>query len=63
MPNMATQPDPAPDRINPQTPPETPQRPNTDPMPRQPDELPPVEPDEVQPGIAPQEFSLLTHWV
>ena len=52
---MATQPDPKPDTIEPQSPPETPQRPNTDPMPGQPDEVGPVEPDTVQPGVMPQE--------
>jgi hypothetical protein len=53
---MATQPDPNPDTIEPQAPPETPQRPNTDPMPAQPDEIGPAEPDTVQPGVMPQEF-------
>lgn len=52
---MATQPPTEPDKITPQSPPETPQRPNTDPMPRQPDEIQPVEPDTAQPGVAPQE--------
>jgi hypothetical protein len=52
---MATQPPLKPDRIDPQSPPETPQRPNTDPMPGQPDEFGPVEPDTVQPGEMPQE--------
>ena len=52
---MATQPPTKPDTINPQSPPESPQRPNTDPMPRQPDEIQPVEPDTVQPGGIPQE--------
>lgn len=53
---MATQPDPKPNTIEPQSPPETPQRPNSDPMPAQPDEVSPAEPDTVQPGVLPQEF-------
>jgi hypothetical protein len=52
---MTNQPPAMPDTINPQSPPESPQRPNTDPMPQQPDELQPVEPDTVQPGVVPQE--------
>jgi hypothetical protein len=52
---MATQPPLKPDRINPLSPPETPQRPGTDPMPGQPDEFGPGEPDPDQPGETPQE--------
>lgn len=54
---MATTPDfPSPDRIEPQSPPESPPVTEPDGVPPviQPDEMPVLEPDQVQPG-APQE--------
>ncbi len=54
---MATQPDPAPNRIDPQSPPETPE-PN-DPMPEGPEETPPLSPDFDEPGFGPDEEPIL----
>lgn len=51
---MATQPDPSPDRIEPQSPPETPVLPE-EPAPGQPEETPPLSPDIDEPGIGPDE--------
>lgn len=47
---MATQPDPAPDRIDPQYPPEAPSRPDEPGPPTAPDEAPAPPPDIVEPG-------------
>jgi hypothetical protein len=52
---MATQPPLQPDRVMPQSPPETPPLPNPPGAP-QPDEADPVSPDIVQPGYCPEEF-------
>ena len=52
---MATQPDPAPDHVNPQSPPETPVLPDDPGVPYAPDETPTLPPDFDQPGIGPEE--------
>jgi len=51
---MATQPDTPPNRIDPQSPPETPPQP-AEPEPVSPEEAPPLSPDIDQPGIGPDE--------
>lgn len=54
---MATQPDPKPNRIDPQSPPETPAQPlPTESPPEFPGEAEPMEPDFDQPGTHPDEF-------
>ncbi len=54
---MATQPEPKPDRINPQSPPETPAQPApAESPPYSPGEAEPVAPDFDQPGTHPDEF-------
>lgn len=52
---MATTPPQEPDRIDPQSPPETPGRPD-EPAPAQPPELDPPQPDRDEPGHSPDEF-------
>lgn len=49
---MATQPDP--DRIDPQSPPESPPMPS-EPDPAYPSEAPPLSPDTDNPGVGPEE--------
>jgi len=52
---MATQPDPEPNRIEPQSPPETPAPPAEPGEPLSPDETPSLPPDFDEPGIGPEE--------
>lgn len=52
---MATQPDPAPDRIEPQPPPELPPQPDEPAPAVPPDETPGIPPDIDQPGTNPEE--------
>ncbi len=52
---MATQPNPGPDRIEPQSPPETPVTPNEPGPQPSPDEMPDLPPDIDEPGIGPDE--------
>ena len=52
---MATQPDPPPNRIDPQSPPEIPAPPAAPGEPAAPDEAPPLPPDFDQPGECPDE--------
>ena len=52
---MATQPDPAPDRIDPTSPPETPALPDDPAPPTGPDEAPELPPDFDQPDVSPPE--------
>ena len=51
---MATQPDTPPNRIEPQSPPETPPLPS-EPFPSGPSESPPLGPDIAEPGWTPEE--------
>jgi hypothetical protein len=52
---MATQPNPPPDRVEPQSPPETPVLPEEPVEPVSPDETPTLPPDVDEPGIGPDE--------
>lgn len=56
---MATQPDPAPDRIEPQSPPETPPIPGEPGPTSPPDEMPVIPPDIDNPDRGPQETPTL----
>ncbi|MEZ5743362.1 MAG: hypothetical protein R3D89_06450 [Sphingomonadaceae bacterium] len=53
---MATQPEPGPDRIDPQSPPETPGIPDDPAPPASPPETPGIPPDFDQPGTSPDEI-------
>lgn len=56
---MATQPEPGPDRIDPQAPPETPHLPDEPGQPQTPDETPGVPPDIDNPDVSPDEAPTL----